>query len=372
MAYYKIFPTQDTTLYSSTPVLNTGLDPICEISNNITSTSSDVARSLIQFDQTEISNIIDNIIVDKQFNAYLNQYASTISGINQNTYVILSPLAQSWNNGTGTQTDTPPVTDGASWGYSDFENSTTWLESGSIGGYNFTSSYSTLYSTQGGGNWFSTSSLNFTQSFGLRSDKDISINISPIVTSWYSGSIPNNGIISRLSPIIEFNQSTSNQPSFKYYSVDTNTIYPPQLEFRWDDSSTVLTGSLTSSIVNELPIKVSINENDSTFHVDSINRFRVNVSPLYPTRVFQTSSLYTSLNYLPTSSYYAVKDMATNEYVINFDINYTKISSDIKGNYFDIYMSGLEPERYYSILIKTVIDNSVLVLDNDYYFKVHV
>ena len=62
--------------------------------------------------------------------------------------------------------------------------------------------------------------------------------------------------------------------------------------------------------------------------------------------------------------------MATNEFIINFDEQYTQISSDNKGNYFDVYMSGLEPERYYKILIKTIINGSILILDDDYYFKV--
>jgi hypothetical protein len=33
-------------------------------------------------------------------------------------------------------------------------------------------------------------------------------------------------------------------------------------------------------------------------------------------------------------------------------------------------MNGLEPERYYKILIKTIIDNSTIIKDEDYYFKV--
>jgi hypothetical protein len=34
-------------------------------------------------------------------------------------------------------------------------------------------------------------------------------------------------------------------------------------------------------------------------------------------------------------------------------------------------MNGLEPERYYQVLIKTVVDNEVLVYkDNDFQFKV--
>ena len=62
--------------------------------------------------------------------------------------------------------------------------------------------------------------------------------------------------------------------------------------------------------------------------------------------------------------------MDTDEFVINFDTQYTQISSDINGNYFDVYMNGLEPERYYKILIKTIIDGSTLIFDDHYYFKI--
>jgi hypothetical protein len=33
-------------------------------------------------------------------------------------------------------------------------------------------------------------------------------------------------------------------------------------------------------------------------------------------------------------------------------------------------MSGLEPERYYKILIKTIINSSTIIFDDSYYFKV--
>jgi hypothetical protein len=33
-------------------------------------------------------------------------------------------------------------------------------------------------------------------------------------------------------------------------------------------------------------------------------------------------------------------------------------------------MSGLEPERYYKILIKTIIQGSTKIFDDHYYFKV--
>ena len=115
---------------------------------------------------------------------------------------------------------------------------------------------------------------------------------------------------------------------------------------------------------------MSLAENPGEFNINSINRFRLNVSPLYPVRTFQTSSFFIGKNYLPTSSFYAVKDLDTNEYVIDFDTSYTQISADGKSNFFDIYMEGLEPERYYEILIKTTIDGSTRIYNDNYFFKV--
>jgi hypothetical protein len=80
--------------------------------------------------------------------------------------------------------------------------------------------------------------------------------------------------------------------------------------------------------------------------------------------------LYTSPKYLPQTSYYSIKDVKSDTVVVDFDTNYTKISADTQGSYFDVYMNGLEPERYYKLLIKTVISGSTLVFDNEYFFKV--
>ena len=397
MAVYKIFPTQDTTLYSAYPTMNTGLDAILEASNKLgLDGNPEVARYLVQFDQNEISNIYSNKLSGSQYDIYLKNFIAEAQGLNQNTTLEILPLAQQWNNGTGYYLDNPKETDGASWGYSNYSGSGPWnltgYYSGSTGTIYYTSSYSTIYGGAGGGNWFFNTSgtlyvvANYvvpnyvanqsfytgsaSSSFGLRSTKDIEANVSTVVNNWLNNVIPNYGFIVKLTGSQEFNTSQYVQPIFKYYSVDTNTIYPPCLEFRWRDYSTVLTGSATGSIVNTVDLKMSLSENPGVFYPTSKNRFYVNVSPLYPPRVYQTSSLFTNLNYLPTSSYYAIKDLDTNEYVVNFDDNYTQISSDSNGSYFDVYMSGLEPERYYSILIKTNIKGSTIIFDDNYYFKV--
>ena len=46
--------------------------------------------------------------------------------------------------------------------------------------------------------------------------------------------------------------------------------------------------------------------------------------PMYPPRTFQTSSFYLGKNFLPTASFYALKDLDTDEYVIDFDTTYTQ------------------------------------------------
>ena len=56
--------------------------------------------------------------------------------------------------------------------------------------------------------------------------------------------------------------------------------------------------------------------------------------------------------------------------VVDFNTSYTKISCDNNGPYFDVHMDGLQPERYYRLLIKTTLDGSTTVVDNKNIFKV--
>ena len=363
MAVYKIFPYKDTTLYSESELTNTGLDAILEVKNL---TDFKVSRFLTQFNSQDIIDKL-NHIQDHTWDAQLKYFIAESSGLSFSTNVETFPIAQNWENGTGEFGDNPSTTDGASWKYALPSGSSTWVESGSLNLEPFTSSF--LPNNPGGGNWFYSGSNRVTQSFDLRSSKDLNFKVTDIVDKWYSGSLPNYGFITKFEDSIEFSNDSNIQPILKYFSVDTNTIYPPVLEILWDDYSTILNGN-ESNILTDSNIKLSLNENPGVYYNDSKNRFRVNSSPLYPLRTFQTSSYFTNLNYLPTSSYYAVKDLDTNEYIINFDDIYTRISADAKGNYFDIYMNGLQPERYYKIQIKTVIDGSVKIFDDNYYFKV--
>jgi hypothetical protein len=56
--------------------------------------------------------------------------------------------------------------------------------------------------------------------------------------------------------------------------------------------------------------------------------------------------------YLPTSSYYAIKDNETEEIIIDFD-NYTQMSCEYPlGNYFMLDTTGLPQERRFRILVR--------------------
>jgi len=78
---------------------------------------------------------------------------------------------------------------------------------------------------------------------------------------------------------------------------------------------------------------------------------------------------FITASYLPTSSYYSIKDNETEKIVIDFD-NYTKVSCDLNGNYFLLDTSGLPQERYFRILIKTEESGSIYTIDTGNTFKV--
>ena len=386
MAVYKLFPYKDTTLYSQYPQMNTGIDPILQVSNlNFAmNTSPQVARALVKFVDSEINDVLTNLVNGASWDAYFKLFIATAQGIVEDSTLEVWPAAVSatpsigWNNGTGTYLDQPLTTDGACWESPFFAGGNVWP----INTITYsTGSWNSSYSVPGGGAWYTSSngtdSMLLTQSFDVRTEKDLNLNVTNIVQAWTSSALPNQGFLLKWEDSAEFNPNKLVQPTLQYYSVDTNTIYPPQLEIRWDDfvweTGSVVNGFFTASgieVLNQPNLKISLAENPGTFFPESVNRFRLNVTQMYPPVVWTTSSLYTIQHYLPSgSSYYAVKDLDTNEYVIEFS-QYTKISADATSSYFDIYMNGLEPERYYKILVQVTAGGSTTVYDDKYYFKV--
>lgn len=366
MAVYKLFPTQDTTLYSMYPEMNTGLDEILEASLEVgalTVPAPQASRFLIQFSSDEIIDVINSKISGSQWQSNLRCFVADVTSLNKDTTLIAYPVSQSWNMGTGRFGNVPQIQNGASWIWKDYQGNNVWTN-GTFNP-NTTGSYSSSVDV-GGGTWYDT--VSGSQLFTYYGDKDVNIDVTNITSEWYSSSIPNNGFIVKQQD--EFIDDENVQPKLKYFSIDTHTIYPPCLEFKWNDY-TWNTGSSTLDTINTLPFVVTLENNPGTFYLNSINEFRVYARPEYPARVFATASLYTKNYYLPEGqSSYAIKDMYTNEFVVDFDDIYTKISADETSCYFTIFMNGLEPERYYKVLIKTIVNGNTIILDNSYYFKI--
>ena len=168
--------------------------------------------------------------------------------------------------------------------------------------------------------------------------------------------------------------NTTKYGHFLFFGRDTNTIYQPKLEVVWDDSKWA-TGSLN-------PL-TSANLEDMVLYMRGLRpeykekskvKFRVIGRERYPEKSYSTSGYstgYTTAKYLPSgSTYYQIKDAYTEEMEIPFDTSFTKISCDSTGPFFDVHMNGLQPERYYKILIKSTLDGTTAVFDNDNVFKV--
>jgi hypothetical protein len=369
MAVYRIFPEKDTFISSEASASNAGLDEIIEIAGYSGVTGiGEASRLLIQFSPTEIADIVNNKIGNDNYSASLGVYLADAYQIPVDTtiytYPIYSNTAEGWDNGTGKYGDIATDTSGVSWVYQKSGLGTPWLTSGYPAGVTASFSGSKL----GGGNWYTASgatNLEFTQSNPINSTYDIDINVTQAVKLWKAGTISNNGFIVKLSNTLEFN--TTSSIILKYYSADTNTIYPPYLDFKWDDS-TYTPGTL--SILTNNISTINIANNTGKYTNVGKQRFRVSAKPKYPVRTFTTSSIYLTNFALPSASYWGIRDENTEEMLIDFDTNFTKISCDGQGGYFDVYMDGLQPERYYRILIKTTLDGSTTVVDNQNIFKV--
>ena len=208
MAVYKLFPEKDASIYSQFPLLNTGVDEILDVSTFFTSADPQVSRFLIKFSQSEIEDVLTNKIGTASFQSNLKTYIADITGLNSTTTLEVYPASGSWNMGTGRYSSLPQTQNGVCWTSRLSANDGNWPTT--FTPY-VTASYQTA--TPGGGTWYTGSSLglNVTQSQELSysSDKDLNVDVTNTVLTWYSGSnslggFLNDGFIVKQSNSDEF------------------------------------------------------------------------------------------------------------------------------------------------------------------------
>ena len=385
MAVYKLFSEQDAFIRSQYPAQNTGRDEVLEISNinginQLSSAQGDlpaVNRALIQFDNSDLNNIITNTVVTSSYQVSLRLYLANAGNLPLDYTIQAYPVSQSWDMGTGRVADDPKTDNGCSWTFAGESGSNRWTTTG-FSNY-VTASFG---STVGGSTWYTGSTETFEgdlldpesgQVFDYTSNKDINMFVTDTVRLWLtsSGGIVNNGFVVKLDDTVEFD---TNFVSTNFFSMDTHTIYPPALEIKWDDSMVdnyFITGSGTGSIVTSSAFISKFTNLQSTFEDSMIYNFEVKTRDTFPARSFQTQSVYLNTKLLPTSSYWAIKDAKTGEMVVDFDSNFTKLSMNSGSNYFKVYMDGLEPERYYQLMVQTIVGDETIVVDSGTdYFKI--
>ncbi len=331
--YYFVTASHDASIYLQQPTQNTGLDEILEVSKTYYGSLKDIAHSLIKFETTPLSqSIASGDITMSSAELILRECESSEIPIDYTIYAYA--VTQSWEMGIGTRFD-EITTDGVTW--NSVRTGQNWL---SLDEH----SADTTGSFNGkGGTWF-TGSFS-TQSFSYESS-DIQMDIKTTMDSWVSGSIPNEGFILKYDSSLE--NDTNDYGQLKFFSKETNTIYQPKIRIGWDDSS-FSTGSLTELTSDD--IHVTFKRLKTRYKRGSKPEIRVFGREKYPLKTYANQYSYTDVKYLPSSTYYQIKDILTDEVIVPFG-DYTKVSCDSYGNYFKLDLTNWEYNRDYYIQIK--------------------
>jgi hypothetical protein len=356
----RFYPTKDATIYEANPNKNTGLDAILELNKTITATGAYNSRVLLGFDYTTISSSIAALGVNPKSCSYgLKMYTATADEIPTDYTIYAYPIGNSWDMGVGRSSNIPITTTGVSWLYRESEDipSTAWPTSSFPAGT--TGSWNT---SVGGGIWYTSSAASQSYSY---TTTDIDMDVSGIIRSVQSGSFPFYGFLIKKSETDE--ASSKLFGSLKFFSKDTNTVYLPVLEVKYDDS--VNAQSLTPINVNE-ENRIILTNLKKSYPENSRPIFRISARPLYPPYTFSTVDPHMVEYRLPTGSQYAVYSAQSEDVVIDFS-NYTKVSDDAAGNYIKLHLDSFQPERYYKLLFRVPNgDGTYEVYDNKWIFKV--
>ena len=383
-----IYANKDAWISELSSSVNYGYDQVLELRKDFTDTATEsnvngVTIILVQFDLTDVSNLIDSgKITSPEY--YLRLYSTEASELQSQYNVHAYVVSDSWEEGTGNYFDNPTTGDGTTWSHRDKRNeilswslgtvgSTFNSYSASFGGTDdiFAGSGNTSTGSQregiGGGTYYD-EDLVASQSFSYQSP-DIEMNVTDVVNSWISGSYSNYGFMIKRP---DSEEDDINRSDLKFFSRNTHTIYPPKLEIRWDDHNFV------TSSMNELSMSGNV---DNYVYVKGIRpqyretetvRFRVGARPRYVKKSFSTSIQTVSSSFISEGSgSYSIVDLATNETIIPFS-DYTELSCGGGDMYFNQDLNTFQPNRMYKILLKSKYDDGQEVVydDDEFQFKV--
>ena len=358
--HYFTFAEKDATLYQASSSLNSGMDEILEVRKDVSDNGTTInsSRVLIKFDLSKISgSIYTGTITNPRF--FLNLYDARPEALITSQSLYAYPVSGSWVMGDGFASDNPVTTEGCSWNFTD----------GLTQGTNWHSSVSSS-----GGTWYSGSGFEASHSLSHRTS-DVRIEVTDIVDKWLAGTIPNHGFmvkrsgsVGNLSTGSGADEGNSNRfGNLSFFSSDTHTKYPPTLETVWNDSR-FHTGSLAPLSGSEMEDMVIYMKGlRPEYKENSRVKFRVVGRERFPSTTYSTTPANLNVKYLPSgSSFYSIRDAETNDLIVPYG-SASLLSCDSSGNYFNLWLDGYQPERYYTLEYR-IQSGSGTVEEIDQYF----
>jgi len=268
--------------------------------------------------------------------------------------------------GQGKRFNTPITTAGVSW---DFRNTLTTTSSNWEEWW-YTSASAGYHDGFYGGAWNDSLTGSLASQSFVYSTADVNVDVTQMVEDWIAGTYPNSGMVVKYPDSYETGSNTLSYGTLKFFSKDTNTVYKPKLILKYDDSVTG-SGINPAGTLNADDISVYMKGLKSQYPVDSVDKIRVIARDRFPAKTFSvTQSQYVSFNYLPTASYYGVKDAYTGEMIVDYDTDYSRLSSDTSGNYFNFNFGTLFTGRLYKFVVRVDRGTLTQYYDNDLFFKV--
>jgi hypothetical protein len=355
MAYHFITASKDASIYLQQPDQNTGLDEILDISKVYFGNIKDISRALIKFDLDALAQSISNgdVVIDS---VKLSLRETESQEIPLRYTILAHPISGSWEMGNGTRFDKISTT-GVNWKYREGDSKIDWLPNGLASGSDSNPNDGT------GGTWYTASAAS--QSFNYESS-DLNIDVKDIVELWLSGSLPNEGFI--LKHTNEYENDTNDYGILKFFGKETNTIYQPKLVIGWDDQI-FNTGSLQPVNLEDGEVVVRVKPLSKEYKLNTTKIIRLVGREKYPLKTFANAFVTDAVKYLPSTTYYQIKDYLSNDVIIPFS-EYSKVSCDNKGNYIKFDFTNWQPNRVYKIEFKIETEGDTIHFDDKITFKI--
>lgn len=331
---------QDASIYERYPTRNTGLDEILEIGKHIKPTdspakySSGSVRSLLTFTLPASANITSS-------NFYLNLYLANAEKVNRYQQINVYLVSSSWTEGSG-------------YFYQDVVNSVDGITWNQINTH-------VSWSIAGGDYLPTSASYIFTD---VPITPNVKINITNLLQPILSQSVQNYGLLLKFPTSDELDQN--NVGNIKFFSSNTHTVFSPVIEITKNDQM-FSTGSLKPIMSDN--IMVVPRHLKQSYFPEEIDKVQLIVRDAYPDKRFDATQRYRNQYYLPSSSYFRIRDVVSGVEIFKFD-EYSAINCDASGSYFILDTTGLQLNRYYAIDLKVKSNQQTFFPNFNYTFKV--